>query len=71
MSSIVTSDILSDLRLEKKYFDRKILVSKILSFSISIAGLIQIVWLIINLKKNNVKLEINIKEIFQFSRVIQ
>ena len=33
------------------------------------AGLIQIIWLIFNLKKNNVKLEINIKEIFQFSNI--
>ena len=49
------------------FSSEKIFVSKILSFSISIAGLIQIIWLILNL--NNVKLEINIKEIFQFSKI--
>ena len=66
---ILNLTLISVLIIFFNFTSEKIFVSKILSFSISMAGLIQIIWLIFNLKKNNVKLEINIKEIFQFSNI--
>ena len=66
---ILNLTLISVLIIFFNFSSDKIFVAKILSFSSSIAGLIQIIWLILNLKKNNVKLEINIKEIFQFSKI--
>tara|TARA_B100000524_G_scaffold240414_1_gene128398 strand:- start:4195 stop:5787 length:1593 start_codon:yes stop_codon:yes gene_type:complete len=44
-------------------------ISMHLAFSISFAGLVQLIWLIYNLKKNNVKLKLNDFTFFNFSNL--
>jgi len=47
--------------------DEKIYISSLLSFSVSLAGLFQIIWLAYNLKKNDIKLRLNFLKILDFS----
>ena len=66
---ILNLTLISVLLFFFNFSNEKVLVTKILSFSISFAGLIQVVWLLINLKKNQVKIKFTFPKLFNLSKI--
>lgn len=64
---ILNLSMLSVLFFFSVNYDSKQMISIFLSASISIAGIIQLVWLFINLKKNHVNLYIKFRNLFKIS----